>query len=155
MGARHGAAWDLTALLNAADPKAPRAERHLWAVHLMEWLRHGQTEIETGETPKPVLRLRLLLNTVERNPEQAARIVALLTRFWRETDMAALFADFGFAARRSLVGEILERLALRLLPATPDTDDLGALFPLLFTEDAEWFESPVTEFALVDSAALH
>ena len=23
------------------------------------------------------------------------------------------------------------------------------------TEDAEWFESPVTEFALVDSAALH
>ena len=155
MGARHGAAWDLTALLNAADPKAPRAERHLWAVHLMEWLRHGQTEIETGETPKPVLRLRLLLNTVERNPEQAARIVALLTRFWRETDMAALFADFGFAARRSLVGEILERLALRLLPATPDTDDLGALFPLLFTEDADaaWLAA-IDERTLARLAAL-
>ena len=155
MGARHGAAWDLTALLNAADPKAPRAERHLWAVHLMEWLRHGQTEIETGETPKPVLRLRLLLNTVERNPEQAARTVALLTRFWRETDMAALFADFGFAARRSLVGEILERLALRLLPATPDTDDLGALFPLLFTEDADaaWLAA-IDERTLARLAAL-
>ena len=155
MGARHGAAWDLTALLNAADPKAPRAERHLWAVHLMEWLRHGQTEIETGETPKPVLRLKLLLNTVERNPEQAARIMALLTRFWRETDMATLFADFGFAVRRSLVGEILERLALRLLPATPDTDDLGALFPLLFTEDADaaWLAA-IDERTLARLAAL-
>ena len=155
MGARHGAAWDLTALLNAADPKAPRAERHLWAVHLLEWLRHGQTEIETGETPKPVLRLKLLLNTVERNPEQAARIMALLTRFWRETDMATLFADFGFAVRRSLVGEILERLALRLLPATPDTDDLGALFPLLFTEDADaaWLAA-IDERTLARLAAL-
>ena len=155
MGVQRGAVWDLTALLNAADPKAPRAERHLWAVRLVEWLRHGQTEIETGETPRPVLRLRLLLNTVERNPEQGARIVALLTRFWRETDMAALFADFGFAARRSLVGEILERLALRLLPETPDTDDLGALFPLLFTEDADaaWLAA-IDERTLARLAAL-
>jgi ApaG protein len=26
---------------------------------------------------------------------------------------------------------------------------------LCVTEDAQWFESPVAEFALVDSAALH
>ena len=152
----HGSgAWDLTALLNAADPKAPRAERHLWAVRLLEWLRHGQTEIETRETPKPVLRLKLLLNTVERNPEQGARIVALLTRFWRETDMAALFADFGFTARRDLVGELWERLALRVLPETPDTDDLGALFPLLFTEDADaaWLAA-IDERTLARLAAL-
>ena len=35
------AAWDLTALLNAADPKAGLAERHIWLVRLMEWLRHA------------------------------------------------------------------------------------------------------------------
>ena len=33
--------WDLTALVNAADPKANLAERHLWLVRLMEWLRHA------------------------------------------------------------------------------------------------------------------
>ncbi len=38
------ATWDLTALLNAADPKAPRPERHLWLVRLIEWLRHGHAE---------------------------------------------------------------------------------------------------------------
>jgi hypothetical protein len=44
--ARHAraAAWDLTALLNAADPKASRPERHVWLVRLFEWLRHGPTD---------------------------------------------------------------------------------------------------------------
>ncbi len=129
--------WDLTALLNAADPRASRPERHLWLVRLIEWLRHGQAEAEAGNTPKPVLRLKHLLNMLERNPEPRARIVALLGRFWHETDLAALLADFGFTARRDLWGEVGERLALRLLPGTPDTDDGAALFQLLFKDDAD------------------
>jgi site-specific recombinase len=132
--------WDLTALLNAADPKAGRPERHTWLVRLVEWLRHGQADAEPGDTPKPVLRLKHLLNMLERNPEPRARIVALLGRFWRETDLAALLADSGFTARRDLWGEVGERLALRLLPGTPDTDDGAALFQLLFRsdDDAAW-----------------
>lgn len=139
-GPRAGSAWDLTALLNAADPKAPRPERHLWLVRLVEWLRHGPAETKAGDTPMPVLRIRHLLNVLERHDEPRERIVALLGRFWRETDLAALFADFGFTARRDLWGEIGERLALRVLPATPDTDDLAALFQLLFTrnDDPVW-----------------
>ncbi len=131
------ASWDLTALLNAADPQASRPERHLWLVRLIEWLRHGQADAEAGNTPRPVLRLKHLLNMLERNPEPRARIVALLGRFWRETDLAALLADFGFTARRDLWGEVGERLALRLLPATPDTDDGAALFQLLFSSDGD------------------
>ncbi len=141
--------WDLSALLTAADPRASRPERHLWLVRLVEWLRHGRTEAASGDTPRPVLRLKLLLNALERNPEPLERVVALLTRFWRETDMAALFADFGFTARRDLMGEMGERLALRLLPGTPDTDDLGALFQLLFTEDAD-----AAWMAAIDEATL-
>lgn len=30
------ATWDLTALINAADPKAPRPARHTWLVRLLE-----------------------------------------------------------------------------------------------------------------------
>ena len=148
-GPRTVAAWDLTALLNAADPKASRPERHLWLVRLVEWLRHGPAEGKAGDTPMPVLRIRHLLNVLERNEEPRARIVALLGRFWRETDLAALFADFGFTARRDLWGEIGERVALRLLPATPDTDDLAALFQLLFTRD----DDP-TWLAAIDEATL-
>ncbi len=136
-GKSASAAWDLTALLNAADPKAPRPERHLWLVRLVEWLRHGQSDAGPGDTPRPVLRLKHLLNMLERNAGPREQIVALLTRFWRETDLASLLADFGFTARRDLWGEVGERLALRLLPATPDTDDLGVLFQLLFTDDGD------------------
>jgi site-specific recombinase len=109
-------------------------------VRLIEWLRHGRADTEGGNTPKPVLRLKHLLNMLERNPEPQARIVALLGRFWRETDLAALLADFGFTARRDLWGEVAECLALRVLPGTPDTDDGAALFQLLFNDqdDAVW-----------------
>ena len=152
---RTGAAWDLTALLNAADPKAPRPARHLWLVRLAEWLRHGPAENKAGDTPMPVLRIRHLLNVLERNDEPRRRIVALLGRFWRETDLAALFADFGFTAHRDLWGEIGERLALRLLPTTPDTDDLATLFQLLFTEDDDpaWLAA-IDEPTLARLAAL-
>ncbi len=154
-GPRAGAVWDLTALLNAADPKASRPERHLWLVRLVEWLRHGPAENKAGDTPMPVLRVRHLLNVLERNDEPRERIVALLGRFWRETDLAALFADFGFTARRDLGGEIGERLALRLLPATPDTDDLATLFQLLFTRDDDptWLAA-IDETTLARLAAL-
>ncbi|HYE70050.1 MAG TPA: site-specific recombinase [Aquabacterium sp.] len=149
------AAWDLTALLNAADHKAPRPDRHLWLVRLVEWLRHGEDEREPGETPRPVLRLRHLLNVLERHDEPRARIVALLGRVWRETELAALFADYGFTTRRDLWGEIGERLRLRFLPATPDTDDPATLFRLIFTDDgdAAWLRA-IDETTLARLAAL-
>ena len=134
--------WDLTALLNAADPKATLAERHLWLIRLFEWLRHAPVEAQAGpaRTPQPALRLKHLLGVLERNPEHQARVAELLTRFWSEVDSIALLADFGFAPRMDLWGELGRRLRARLLPLSPDTPDLGELFALLFptADDAEW-----------------
>lgn len=129
--------WDLTALLNAADPKAGTAERHLWLVRLLEWLRHAPVE---GATPTPVLRLKYLLGVLDRHPEHQDRVSALLRRFWREVDNVALLADFGFAPRMDLWGELMRRIRTRVLPLTPATTDLGELFALLFphTSDADW-----------------
>ncbi|MBP6898843.1 MAG: site-specific recombinase [Burkholderiaceae bacterium] len=140
MAATRRGSWDLTALVNAADPRATRAERHLWLIRLVQWLRHGEAQSDGDATPLPVLRLKHLLNMLERNAEPRARVVALLARLWRESDVAALFADFGFAARHALWGEVAERLRRRILPGTPDTDDLAALLPLLFSDpdDAGW-----------------
>ena len=134
--------WDLTALLNAADPKATLAERHLWLIRLFEWLRHAPVEAQAAptRTPRPVLRLKHLLGVLERNPEHQARVAELLTRFWGEVDSIALLADFGFAPRMDLWGELGRRLRARVLPVSPDTPDLGELFALLFpnADDAEW-----------------
>jgi site-specific recombinase len=132
-------AWDLTALLNAADPKATQAARHMWLVRLMEWLRHSET---TTATPAPVLRLRQLLNVLDSNPLHAERVRGMLHRFWREIDAPALFADFGFAPRVALRSELVNRIRQRLLPRTPETADLAELFPLLFEpDDATWLNT--------------
>ncbi|MFT3954647.1 MAG: site-specific recombinase [Piscinibacter sp.] len=139
--ARAASGWDLTALLNAADPKAALAERQLWLVRLMEWLRHAPLDGETTRTtPTPVLRLKHLLNVLQRHEAHRDAVGALLARFWREVDTVALFADFGFSPRMNFFGELGQRLRLRLLPITPETQDLGELFALLFPRerDASW-----------------
>lgn len=138
--------WDLTALLNAADPKASLPERHLWLIRLLEWLRHAPVEgadtrpEKAGGTPRPVLRLRHVLGVLERHPEHHERVAELLRRIWAEVDNAALLADFGFAPRMDLWGELGRRLRARVLPLTPATTDLGELFALLFphADDADW-----------------
>ena len=133
-------AWDLTALLNAADPKASLPERHLWLIRLFEWLRHAPLESAALATPTPVLRLRHLLGVLDRNPAHRARVAEQLGRFWAEVDSTALLADFGFAPRMDLWGELGRRVTARLLPLTPATTDLGELFGLLFprADDAAW-----------------
>jgi site-specific recombinase len=135
--------WDLTALLNAADPKAALPERHLWLIRLLEWLRHAPVASETQATPSPLLRLKHLLNVLERHPEHQAHVAELLGRFWREVDVAALLADFGFAPRMDLWGELGRRVTARVLPLTPATTDLGELFGLLFpsADDATWLNA--------------
>ena len=43
--------WDLTALLNAAHPQAPLAERNLGLVRLIEGLRHAPLKDERAAAP--------------------------------------------------------------------------------------------------------
>jgi len=138
--------WDLTALLNAADPRAPLAERHLWLARLFEWLRHAPAPRESAQdseprtTPRPVLRLKHLLNVLDKHPEHRERVRGVVTAFWREIDAVALLADFGFAPRQGLLTELGERLRHRFVPQTVETSNLAELFGLLFTEpqDADW-----------------
>ena len=140
--------WDLTALVNAADARAPQAERHLWLVRLMEWLRHapsrppaaeGQAAPAEARTPWPLLRLRHLLNVIDQHPAVRTQVQGMLSAFWREIEAAALFADYGFGSRLSLRSELTGRIRRRLLPGTPQTADLAELFQLLFEpEDADW-----------------
>ncbi|RZL40116.1 MAG: recombinase [Rubrivivax sp.] len=134
--------WDLTALLNAADPQAALAERNLWLVRLLEWLRHApRAEVPEASaapgTPRPLVRLKHLLNVLERHPEHARAFADVIATVWNDVDAVSLFAEVGFAPRMALWGEFLGRLRRRLLPHTTDTRDLAALFELLFPSEAD------------------
>lgn len=141
--ARPTIAWDLTALLNAADARASLPERHMWLVRLMEWLRHAPTRRDDApaerSTPKPLVRLRHLLRVLDQSPEHRAAVQGMFQAFWREIDAVALLADFGFSQRMALRSELWQRVRAELLPGSPATQDLASLFPLLVRgSDAAW-----------------
>lgn len=127
---RPGQDVELQALLDGADPQAPQAVRHLWLIRVLGWVRRAE----------PRYGARTLVSTLQQDPARRARVVSMLASIWRDGDVAALLADFGFSPRTSFLNELGERLRRRVLPLSPDTDDLGTLFNLLFDDpaDAQW-----------------
>ena len=137
---------DLTFHLDALAPDAPRAQRHLALVQLMDWVRRPVRPGAPLDPALPISRLRELLQRLGAEPAQAAHLQGFLAAVAREVDAPALLADHGFARQASLFSEVRRRLALRWLPRTPDTDDLGELVQLLFRpEDAAWLRVLPTE----------
>lgn len=127
---RPGNGFELSELLDQADDAAPLVERHIWLIRLLDWIRRGE----------PVSGTQNVVRLLQHDAPRRAKVVALLAAFWRDMDVAALLADFGFSPRSSFLNELGERLRRRALPLSPETADLAALFNLLFddSDDAAW-----------------
>jgi len=55
---------DLPELLDALDPQASLVQRHLWLIHLIDWLRGDAKSISATHK-----RLALLLDTLQQRPQ--------------------------------------------------------------------------------------
>lgn len=126
---------ELPSLLAALDPGAGLAQRHLWLIHLLDWVR-GQRD----SVPAAVGRVQLFLDAVEARPEVQQRLQAWWATLVEHVDITTLLADFGFAPRTALVSEVAERLRTKLLPGSPETIDASELFMLALPSefDAQW-----------------
>ncbi len=137
---------DLRALLNALDPDADLAARHVWLIRLFAWIRGDKSSV-----PACVSRLQSFMVAVEAQPELAARLKAWWRKLNQTVDITTLLADFGFAPRTAFLSELAERLRRKMLPGTPETTDASELFPLVVPTrfDAQWMsaleESQVTQ----------
>ncbi len=139
---------DALALLQRADFEAPRPQRHLWLIELLGSLRRPVRRGAALDPALPLSRLQALLNALAKDDALRQRVVAQLAAIGAGVDAASLLADHGFAAQHALVSEVARRLGQRWLPGTPDTDDLGELFELLFrADDLVWLNQ-------LDSAQL-
>ena len=136
---------DLARLLAELDPEADLPHRHLWLIHLLEWVR-GDSDSVPGATA----RLQLFLDAVEARPELRARLQAWWAQLVDTVDITTLLADFGFAPRTAFVSELAARLRTKWLPGTPDTIDASELFVLAVPHefDAQWM-------AALDEAQLN
>ena len=127
---------DLNQVLATLDAQAPLAQRHLWLIGLLDWVRGPR-----GASPQAAAsRVGLFLDALDARPELQERV----REWWRvlaETvDATALLADFGFAPRMAFISEFNERLRQKVLPATPETTDSAELFSLAMPRagDAAW-----------------
>lgn len=126
---------DLPSVLTALDAGAGLAQRHLWLVHLLAWIRGSQESV-----PAAVARVQLFLDALQADPELQNRLRAWWVRLVETVDMTPLLADFGFAPRTALASEVAERLRFKLLPSSPETIDASELFSLALPcgFDAQW-----------------
>lgn len=129
---------DLPQLLASLDPGADLARRHLWLIHLFEWIRAPKPSTEQA-----VERVRTLVAAFEADPQALARLRAWWQRLAETVDVTALLADFGFAPRTAMLSEVTERLRYKLLPSTPETVDASELFMLALPDefDARWLHA--------------
>lgn len=132
------AAYDLPLLLLELDPHADLAHRHLWLIHLLDWVRAPAPSVELA-----VDRVRQFVDALEDDPGARARMQAWWERFIETVDLTTLLADFGFAPRTALASELNERLRYKLLPASPETIDASELFMLALPDafDALWLNA--------------
>ena len=74
---------DLSDLLTALDPDAPLAQRHLWLIGLLAWVR-GQG----NDSAASVARVQLLLDAASARPEWLLRWQAWWRALRRDVDIA-------------------------------------------------------------------
>ena len=123
---------DPATLLAALDADAPVAQRHLWLIAALAWIRgNGQ------DTQASVGRIELLLDALAANPQQLTAWHRWWLAFRHNMDPAPLLADFGFAPRTAFLSELGFRLRNKLLPGTPDTTHPSELFSLLFPDESD------------------
>ena len=124
--------------LAALDPDAGLAERHLWLIGLVDWLRGPSADV-----PAALKRVEALLDAADAAPDWPARWGAWWQRFRDTVDLAPLLADFGFASKSVFLTELGHRIRRKLLPTSPLTTDMADLFGLLFSHphDGRWLRA--------------
>jgi site-specific recombinase len=128
----------VTSLIDAINPDAPLAQRHLWLIDAMRWVRGDEKDVQAS-----VARVREFLDSVQANPELQQRWRRWWQRFVETVDITPLLADHGFAPRTAFLSEFGNRLRKKVLPNTPETTDLGELFGLLLPTrfDVRWLKA--------------
>lgn len=119
-------------LLASLDPDAPVAQRHLWLMAALAWVRGNGEDAQAS-----VGRLELLLDALVANPLGLQAWHGWWRAFRQHMDLAPLLADFGFAPRTAFLSELGFRLRNKLLPGTPDTTHPSELFSQLFPDEAD------------------
>jgi site-specific recombinase len=128
-------------LVAAARADAPAAERLEWLEQAAAWIRaRGRGGEVEGGAASPSVRLRFLVQVLERNPERRAEVARMLRVTLRELNAVPLLCETGLPRANAFFQELGGRIAAKFLPAPPASPDLATLFLRAFPDesDADW-----------------
>lgn len=139
---------DLSSILDAADPTVSLQERILWIAQLVHWLRGGTIRETTDEqTTKRMVRLRFLLQLLERQPHWRVATGDIIRSVLSECEAPSLFAQTTLTEQGGLFAEIFRRTVDKFVPPAPQPRELSYAVEMIFTDnnDLEWLETMSNE----------
>jgi len=146
-------------LVTAARADAPQAARLEWLEQVAGWVRTRGREPAAGEGAggSPAVRLKFLLQVLDRNPERRAEVARSLRTTFRELNAVPLLCETGLPRANAFFQELWGRIAGKFLPVPPASPDLATLFLRAFPDasDARWIAALPGELLAALDGLLH
>lgn len=131
---------DLPYILEQAKPSAPLAEKIDWVEQLMEWIRSGTElshDFDTSTGKLYTVRVRFLLQLLDRNPHWKTSVAENLRSVFRDTSAVELFCQTGLSQEAGFFSEGADRVLKRVLPVPPKDNDLSEIFERVFRDETD------------------
>ncbi|MBC7692571.1 MAG: hypothetical protein H7222_12480 [Methylotenera sp.] len=127
---------DLSYIFAQAKSESLLSDRLIWLEQLSRWICYRGAAGESS----PVVRLRFVLQFLERSPELKRTTAELIRSVLEETTSVSLLASSGIPSEQGFLQEASRRLIHKILPESSEEKSLSALLPRLFLkkQDTEW-----------------
>jgi site-specific recombinase len=142
------AAWffrtDLSSLMESAAGAQTLGEKTQWLEDLLDWIRiPASPDSQKVSSQIQAVRVKFLLQALERNPKWKEATSKLLVSVLLETEAVSLLSESGLSTGDGFFSEAAERFMHRLLPSPKNEKNLAELFSRIFHDetDADWLKS--------------
>lgn len=128
-------------LAQTPGPEASLHTRIVWLGELLRWifsespLRTTDLDFSTGHPQ--ALRVKWFLHVLDRNPDWKKKAQLLLPSIARETRIFELLVMAGLHQQSGLLSELVERFQRRVLPRSPDDENLEILFSSIVDSEGD------------------
>jgi site-specific recombinase len=135
---------DLSSLMASAASAQTLGERTQWLEDLLDWIRiPASPEGMKAVTQIQAVRVKFLLQALDRNPKWKEAASKLIISVLLETEPVSLLSESGLSTGDGFFAEASERIVHRLIPTPKNERNLAELFSRIFHDesDAEWLKS--------------
>ena len=90
-----------------------------------------------------ISKIRSLFNFLDNNPEKKEMIKKIFTTTLQELNSTEFFCEVGLPSNIGLIGELIEKVTIKILPRRPIGNQLSELMITLFPDEAdvEWLKA--------------